>query len=111
MQPLRRQSKDDNGTAHSLNEHSSTRFPLTAEQIDEYIDQFIQNIDEEAVGRLASRYNNQRPCNVVGRENGSFNVCFFVQFDDGILWVVRIPLNPVVKKVWTKVQSEVATMR
>lgn len=77
--------------------NSFTRFPLTAEQIDQHIDQFIQNIDEEAVGRLASRHNGQKSWKIVGRENGSFKVCYFVQFDDGVLCVVRITLTPVVE--------------
>lgn len=87
-------------------------FPLTAEEIDRDIDDFINNIDEEAIGQLASRHNDQKPWKrIAGRTHGSFNVCFFVQFDDDTSLVVRIPLNPVVNQVWTKVQSEVATIQ
>ncbi|RSL57397.1 hypothetical protein CEP54_008305 [Fusarium duplospermum] len=87
-------------------------FPLTEEQINDQIEEFIGSINEEAVCDLASRYHGQAPCTVLGRDRGSFNVCFFVRFDnDDVQWVVRVPLKPVVVNSWAKIQSEVATLR
>ncbi|EXM12654.1 hypothetical protein FoTM2_013681 [Fusarium oxysporum f. sp. vasinfectum] len=87
-------------------------FPPTEEQLDEKIEKFIESISDDAICRLASKHNDQRLCSVVRRDRGSFNICFFVRFDgDDMIWVVRIPLKPVVHNVWDKVQSEVATMR
>lgn len=91
-------------------------FPLTWEQTNAQIEEFIDSISEEAICDLASRYRGQGPCTVVGRDRGSFNVCFFVRFDtdtdhDHARWVVRVPLEPVVVDSWAKTQSEVATLR
>ncbi|RSL66087.1 hypothetical protein CEP54_003915 [Fusarium duplospermum] len=95
-------------TGHDTPDH----FPLTEEQLEEKIDKFVDCLDEDAICRLASQHNGQKPCRVVGRDRGSFNVCFFIHFDeDGMRWVVRIPLEPVVQNAWDKVQSEVTTMR
>jgi hypothetical protein len=45
-------------------------------------------------------------------KNGSFNVCFFVEFYTvATAWVVRIPIEPVVHRAWEKLQSEVYTMQ
>ncbi|KAM4057680.1 phosphotransferase enzyme family protein [Hirsutella rhossiliensis] len=73
---------------------------------------FIKSLDLDAVCALASRYNNGRPCQVVNRKNGSFNVCFFVEFDqDGPKWIVRVPIEPALDNPWDKLLSEVATMQ
>ncbi|TWU71871.1 hypothetical protein ED733_003714 [Metarhizium rileyi] len=88
-------------------------FPLTTpEQDDELITTFIESIDSDAVCALASRYNHCKPCRVVHRTNGSFNVCFFVKFDnDDLRWIVRIPIIPSLHKPWQKLLSEVATLQ
>ncbi|OTA00023.1 hypothetical protein A9Z42_0029900 [Trichoderma parareesei] len=87
------------------------RYPPTGEQLEERIVEFIDSIVESAVCRLASKYNGQKPCSIVGSSRGSFNVCFFVQFgEETAQWVVRVPLEPVVINPWAKVQSEAATM-
>ncbi|KAK9438409.1 phosphotransferase enzyme family protein [Metarhizium brunneum] len=113
--PTLQHDKNNDLTHYSDEEDVCCRpseFPLTAEEIDRDIDEFINNIDEEAIGQLASRHNDQKPWKrIAGRTHGSFNVCFFVQFDGDTTLVVRIPLNPVVNQVWTKVQSEVATIQ
>lgn len=74
---------------------------------------FIDSIDRNAVCSLASRYNNSKPCRIFqDATNGSFNVCFFVEFvGEDTRWVVRLPIEPAIHNVWDKVQSEVATMR
>ncbi|EFY89877.1 phosphotransferase enzyme family protein [Metarhizium acridum CQMa 102] len=88
-------------------------FPKTTpEQDDEVINAFIESIDSEAVCALASRHNHEQPCRVVHRSNGSFNVCFFVEFDNnGPKWIVRAPIIPSLHKPWQKLLSEVATLQ
>jgi len=88
------------------------KFPPTAEQIEEDLKTFIDSIDPDAVCRLASQHNSSKACRIFREPaNGSYNVCYFVEFEDGTQWVVRIPLVPSVSNVWDKVQSEVATVR
>lgn len=88
-------------------------FPITDEQKEERVNAFIDSIDPDAVCSLASRHHGSQPCRLFQKAaNGSYNVCYFVEFpNDGTRWVVRIPLVPTVRNVWDKVQSEVATMR
>ncbi|KAF5018489.1 hypothetical protein F66182_9524 [Fusarium sp. NRRL 66182] len=85
--------------------------PPPEEEIEEQIEAFISSITDEAVCSLASRFQGGRLCKITGRSRGSFNVCFFVRFDDDVEWTVRVPLEPVVHNVWAKLQSEVATIR
>lgn len=88
-------------------------FPFTtSEQDDVVIKAFIESIDSEAICSLASGYNHGQPCRVVNRSNGSFNVCFCVEFDnDGPKWIVRVPILPSIYKPWQKLLGEVATLR
>ncbi|PTB81723.1 phosphotransferase [Trichoderma longibrachiatum ATCC 18648] len=87
-------------------------YPPSGEQLEERIVEFIDSIIESAVCRLASKYNGQKPCSIIGSSRGSFNVCFFVRFGvENATWVVKVPLEPVVLDPWAKVQSEAATMR
>lgn len=73
---------------------------------------FLDAIDPEAVCRLTSGLNNGKPCHIFREStSGSFNVCFFVEFTPETKWVVRIPIKPALYDPWTKLQSEVATMR
>ncbi|KAI1124703.1 phosphotransferase enzyme family protein [Nemania abortiva] len=77
-------------------------------------DAFVASIDEEEVCSLASSYRDggsrcqpfQEPI------RGSFNICFFVKFDDdNQKWVVRIPLAPCLAfGAKSKLESEIATM-
>ncbi|OAR00013.1 hypothetical protein LLEC1_04496 [Akanthomyces lecanii] len=72
---------------------------------------FIRSIQPRAIEALAQKHNNQKPCRIFGRENGSFNVCFFLEFpDDGARWVVRVPIEPALQQAWEKLESEVATV-
>ncbi|KAK7431680.1 hypothetical protein QQZ08_001899 [Neonectria magnoliae] len=102
---------DEDAANAQTSQDTPDKFPLTEEQIEERIEKFIDSISDDAVCRLASQYNGRRPCSVVRRDRGSFNVCYFVRFSDDVTWVVRIPLDPVIHNVWDKVQSEVTTMR
>ena len=91
--------------------------PLTEEQRANRKAEFIQSIDREAICALASRHNHGLPCRLDASEptaNGSFNVCFFVEFHttaERTQWVVRVPIEPVISRTWEKVQSEVCTIR
>lgn len=91
--------------------------PLTDQQRLDRKAKYIQSIDREAICALASRHNNNLPCRLdksSPMENGSFNVCFFVEFyttPERIQWVVRVPIEPVVHRAWDKLQSEVCTIR
>ncbi|KAF4969262.1 hypothetical protein FZEAL_10262 [Fusarium zealandicum] len=87
------------------------QYPLTPEQRDNKKQAFISSIDKDAVCALASRHNSLKPCSIVRSASGSFNACFFVEFDDNTQWVVRIPIEPVIYNVWAKLLSEVATMQ
>ncbi|KAI1113277.1 kinase-like protein [Nemania sp. NC0429] len=88
-------------------------YPPTHQQKQAKIETFIQSIDPDAVCQLASQHHDSEPCRIFqNTANGSFNVCFFVEFPArGTRWVVRIPLVSSVYNVWDKVQSEVATIR
>ncbi|KAK3379043.1 kinase-like domain-containing protein [Lasiosphaeria ovina] len=87
-------------------------FPPTYDQIEGVLKAFIDSIDLNAVCSLASLHNSSKNCRMFrDAASGSYNVCYFVEFDDGTQWVVRIPLEPCISNVWDKVQSEVATIR
>lgn len=74
-------------------------------------DEFVNSIDGDAVCRLASQHNEGIDCEISNSDHGSFNICFFIRFRDDTTWVVRVPLSPVCFDPWTKIQSEVATMK
>lgn len=102
------------GAALRIQHWSSTtaQYPLTYEQQGEKKKAFVESIDQDAILRLASRYNGHRPCQIFRTSNGSFNACFFVEFPhDDTRWVVRIPIDSTVHSPWAKVRGEVATMR
>ncbi|KAF5017837.1 hypothetical protein F66182_10208 [Fusarium sp. NRRL 66182] len=73
---------------------------------------FIESLDLDAICSLASQYNDGKPCHVLKKDSGSFNVCFFVEFDQGgPKWVVRVPIEPALDNPWDKLLSEVATIQ
>lgn len=88
-------------------------YPLTAEQRNSQGKAFIDLIDPDAVCHLASQHRGLMPCHMFqDAANGSFNVCYFVEFpNDGARWVMRFPIAPAIQDVWAKLQSEIATMR
>ncbi|KAG8418520.1 hypothetical protein J3459_012390 [Metarhizium acridum] len=61
--------------------------------------------------RCASKYNGGLPCEIRCQRQGSFNVCFILDFTDGTTRLVRIPIEPAVHDVWDKVRSEAYTMQ
>ncbi|KAK0100465.1 hypothetical protein ONS96_007741 [Cadophora gregata f. sp. sojae] len=74
-------------------------------------DEFIGSIDTDAIRALASSYNGGLPCSIRSQRQGSFNVCFILDFSDGTTRLVRLPIEPAVHDVWDKVRSEVCTMQ
>lgn len=87
------------------------QFPAPPKAIKAAAEAFIQALQTSAVEALASRYNKNEACKVFRRLHGSFNVCYFVEFEDGTRWTIRIPITPRLHKPWEKVQSEVATLK
>ncbi len=75
-------------------------------------DAFIASIREEQVCNLASSHRRGDRCRCFKAPvRGSYNVCFFVKFDDGEKWVVRIPLAPCLAfGAKSKLESEIVTM-
>ncbi|KAK3364154.1 phosphotransferase enzyme family protein [Lasiosphaeria hispida] len=76
-------------------------------------DQFIASIPEHQVLTLALSYRNEAPCHFFDKpKRGSYNICYFVQFCDGVKWVVRVPLAPCLAFGGRrKLESEVAAMQ
>jgi hypothetical protein len=76
-------------------------------------DQFIASIDEDQVCQLASSYRNGHSCRCFQPPvRGSYNICFFVEFEDKESWVVRVPLEPCLAFGGKyKLESEIATLQ
>ncbi|KAH6628108.1 kinase-like domain-containing protein [Chaetomium tenue] len=94
--------------------HPSHEFPImTEDQYKRLRKNFIESLDSTAICDLASKHNDEgKACRVVTKTSGSFNVCFFVEFDgEGPKWVVRVPIEPAFEDAWAKLQSEVATIQ
>lgn len=94
-------------------DHSSREFPImTDDQYKRLRKDFIESLDPTAVCALASKHNEGKSCRVVTKTSGSFNVCFFIEFNGkGPEWVVRVPIEPAFEDAWIKLQSEVTTMQ
>ena len=65
----------------------------------------------DGIEKLASKYRDGDKCMCVQMNNGSFNWCFKVSFDDGTDWAVRLPVAGNVMHREEKVRREVAVMR
>ncbi|KAH8723979.1 kinase-like domain-containing protein [Phaeosphaeriaceae sp. PMI808] len=73
---------------------------------------WIANVHDEDVIRLAAKYRPDRPqCTVECVLGGSLNVCFKVAFADGLQWIVRVPKPGRVIFMEKKVRDEVAVMK
>ena len=76
-------------------------------------DQLIAAIRDDDVCRLASLNHHGDAC-VLFRPfvRGSYNICYFVEFQNGDRWVVRIPLAPTLAlPPADKLESEVTVMQ
>lgn len=67
------------------------------------------------VTKLASMFNDEKPCYVFSIAGGSFNYCIAVEFEDGqedrTRWMIRLPIPGRVMDPETKIKHEVATMK
>lgn len=67
------------------------------------------------VTKLASMFNDNKPCYPFFIAGGSFNYCVAVEFEDGqedrTRWMIRLPIAGRVMDPETKIKHEVATMR
>ncbi len=88
---------------------------IKVDKIEEERDSWVAALDDDEILRLASSVRAGDPCTIFQpRKHGSFNVCFFVEFDSPLeRWVVRIPMPMCVPKAVMdeKTEIELATMR
>ncbi|KAF6835338.1 hypothetical protein CPLU01_04418 [Colletotrichum plurivorum] len=99
-------------TTDSPGAHAPNYPAATEEQYDCQRKEFIDSLDESAVCALVSRHNNGKPCQVLDKKHGSFNVCFAVTFGhEDPQWAIRVPIETAFDDPWDKLQSEVATMQ
>lgn len=92
--------------------HQMMRNRLVRFRVHRKRDEFIASIDEQAVCRLASTHRSGESCAPFQQPvRGSYNVCYFVQFNDGERWVVRLPLEPCLAFGGrSKLESEISVM-
>ncbi len=84
----------------------------TDDQIHHEKRSFIDSLDLDAICALASSHNDGKSCRVVNKDRGSFNACFFVEFDhDGSMWTIRVPIEVSLENTWEKLLNEVATIQ
>ncbi|OAA45073.1 phosphotransferase enzyme family protein [Metarhizium rileyi] len=83
---------------------------LTDDEVAKASDDFVASLLPSKIEALASRYNGDRSCRLTGQARGSYNVCFFVKFDNDDEWTVRIPIEPALYNPWETILSEVATI-
>ncbi|KAG8420845.1 hypothetical protein J3459_003920 [Metarhizium acridum] len=84
---------------------------LTDDEVIKASDNFVASLLPRKIEALASRYNGDRTCRIIGQARGSYNACFFVKFDNDDEWVVRIPIEPALYNPWQTLLSEVATIK
>jgi hypothetical protein len=91
------------------------RSEIELDRIDEERDRWLEALDDDEICRLASSVRHGDHCTIFQpRKHGSFNVCFFVEFESpGERWVVRLPIPATVSKTILdeKTEIELATMR
>ena len=67
------------------------------------------------ITKLASMFNNNKPCYPFSIAGGSFNYCIAVEFEDCQVnrtrWMIRLPIPGRVMDPETKIKHEAATMR
>lgn len=83
------------------------------ERLNHQRDEFIDSIPEHRVHDIASSHRDGKHCTAFQKpRHGSYNVCYFVSFEDGVKWVVRVPLAPrLAFGARAKLESEIATMQ
>ncbi|KAM0421404.1 hypothetical protein ACHAPT_010758 [Fusarium lateritium] len=86
---------------------------LIQTQVHRERDTFLASISKKRVLRLlSSRRQDQRCDYFKDPKRGSYNICYFVEFEDGERWVLRVPIAPCLAfGARSKLESEVATMQ
>lgn len=86
---------------------------LIQTQVHQKRDRFLASISKKRVLRLLSSRRQDRRCDYFkDPKRGSYNICYFVEFEDGQRWVLRVPIAPCLALgARTKLESEVATMQ
>ncbi|KPM42267.1 hypothetical protein AK830_g4251 [Neonectria ditissima] len=86
---------------------------LVQTQVHDERNSFLKSVSKEDVLRLVSSRRQGRNCDYFrDPKRGSYNVCYFVRFDDGERWVLRIPITPCLASgARRKLEREVATMQ
>ncbi|KAJ4307774.1 hypothetical protein N0V84_012507 [Fusarium piperis] len=72
------------------------RDAILKDKADKERERFINSFEPEEICQLASSYHGGDPCRIFkDRSRGSFNICFFVEFEATApteRWVIRIPI-------------------
>jgi hypothetical protein len=55
-------------------------------------EEYLEQIDFEALADVASSLRNGMPCEIIGEYLGHYNLIYYVEFEDTLQWVARIPL-------------------
>ncbi|KAF5019924.1 hypothetical protein F66182_8064 [Fusarium sp. NRRL 66182] len=82
-------------------------------QVHQKRDRFLASISKKRVLRLLSSRRQDRRCDYFkDPKRGSYNICYFVEFEDGKRWVLRVPIVPCLALgARRKLEAEVATMQ
>lgn len=78
---------------------------MKTDEIDAARDRWVAALDHSDICRLASSFRGGDPCTIFRpRQHGSFNLCFFVEFESPWQrWVVRVPIPSASPRLcWTK---------
>ncbi|KAJ4321998.1 hypothetical protein N0V84_005045 [Fusarium piperis] len=86
---------------------------LIQAQVHRKRDRFLASISKKRVLGLVSSRRQDRRCDYFkDPKRGSYNICYFVEFEDGERWVLRVPIAPCLAfGARRKLESEVATMQ
>lgn len=88
---------------------------MKTDRIEEERDRRAESLEDNEICRLASSFHRGEPRTVFQpRKRGSFDICFFVEFESPPeRWVVRIPIPATLPKAMLdeKTEIELATMR
>jgi len=78
---------------------------------EEWVEKVIKYSSASGVEKLASRYRENMPCKCVQKNNGSFNLCYKVLFEDDVAWAVHFPIPGRVMYPEEKIRREVAVLK
>jgi hypothetical protein len=55
-------------------------------------EEYLEHIDFEALVDVASSLRNGMPCEIINEYLGHYNLVYYIEFEDTLQWVARIPL-------------------